>query len=547
MLDRPRPISQISGNELREMLSAATRWLGHHVEAINAINVFPVPDGDTGTNMYLTMRATIEEAHRSLDGGVSGVLGAMSRGALMGARGNGGVILSQILRGWARAAEGNEHMDGSILAAALSEGAAAAYRALSRPVEGTILTVARKAAEAAQIEASRLQPDLLSVLRAATEAARLAVDETPSQLPVLAEAGVVDAGGQGFYILLEGALRYLEGEGEVASVVSYQGVQQEWLTTTSRMHESGEALYGYCTEFLLMGQGLDTAEVRERIAALGDSVLVVGDEQMVRVHVHTEDPGAAISYGTSLGSLSQVKVDNMELQYQQRFRPMQSLALEAPAVATVAVAFGGGTAELLRSLGVTAVVQGQEITKPSADEIVAAVEACPSQDVIVLPNHKDVLMAARQAAQLSDKRVHVVETTSLPQGVAALLSLNPDADAETNVRAMTAAKAIVRTVEVTRAVRSTTIGGVRVEAGQAIAIIDGELSLATGSPEEAVVAALGRTATAEAGLITIYYGADTSAADAQALASRLRQLYPSQEVELVNSGQPHYHYIVSVE
>jgi len=528
------------------MFATATAWLERHVGSLNAINVFPVPDGDTGTNMYLTMRSTLEEARRNASHRAGAILKAMARGALMGARGNSGVILSQIIRGWAKAVEGLERLDGRALARALAEGAATAYKSVSQPVEGTILTVVREAAEAARRKAARRGQSFLAVLHSAAEAAKAAVAKTPSLLPILAEAGVVDAGGQGLYIVLEGAMRYLQGAMEAEGPPPAE-VEQKWLAATEAMHQQGQLLYGYCTEYLLEGIGLDVEAIRGRMEELGDSVLVVGDDRLVRVHVHTKDPGAAISYGTALGSLTQVKVDNMEVQYRAWAAQHRAQVAEAPNIGVVAVAFGRGLASIFNSLGAAAVVEVAPNVKPSTQELLAAVEGCPSQRVIILPNDSNVIMAAEEAARLSPKQVRVVRALTTPQGVAALLALNQEQDLEANLKAMEEAMAAVRTAEVAPAVRSTVIGGVQVRQGQVIALVDGRLVAAAETPREAVLGALKEMGVEGASLITLYWGAGVGDEEAKALAQELRSIYPHLEVEVAYGGQPHHFYILSVE
>ncbi len=543
----------LSGPQLRDLFAAAAAWLEQHVEQVNAINVFPVPDGDTGTNMYLTMRSTLEEAQRCQEDSVGAMLAAMSHGALMGARGNSGVILSQIIRGLARAADGAREMDGPGLVAGLEEGSQAAYKAVTKPAEGTILTVMRETAAAARKALAGGRRDIVGLLEVAVDAAKDSVARTPTLLPVLAEAGVVDAGGQGLFLLLQGMLKHLKGEPLEVAAAGEERVGREWLAVTEQLHETEESLYGYCTEVLVGGHDLEPDAIRERMLGLGDSVLVVGDDSLVRVHVHTNDPGAALSHGTSVGSLLQVKVDNIR-QQADRFLELHE-ARAAPggvqaqpeAISSVAVAAGEGLAAVFRSMGCTRVVSGGPTMNPSTRDILEAVEACPADEVIVLPNDKNIIMAAQQAVDLTKKALKVVPTRSMPQGIAALLALNQDADLDSNVRAMDEAGRGVRTVEVCRAVRSTSLRGVKVAEGQIIAIVDDELKLAAKSAEEAVVRALEDLPGRDTSLITLYYGADTLQHDAEALADDLRERYSDHEVEVVFGGQPHYPYLVSVE
>ncbi len=544
-------LETLSGSQLRESFAAAAAWLERHVEQVNAINVFPVPDGDTGTNMHLTMRSTLEEAERCGEEGVGAILAALSYGALMGARGNSGVILSQIVRGMAQAADGAETLDAEALVLGLEEGSSVAYRAVTKPVEGTILTVMREVAQAARESLSGGQRDIVELLEVAVAAARDSVARTPTLLPVLADAGVVDAGGQGLCVLLEGMLRGLKGEPlDVAVAAVGERVGSDWLAVTEQIHDVEESLYGYCTEILIGGEALEPDSIRDRMLELGDSVLVVGEDRVVRVHLHTDDPGAVLSYGTDIGGLIQVKVDNIRRQadrFLEGHESRREAEPEAGPISSVAVVAGEGMAEVFRSLGCDRVLSGGPTMNPSTGDILAAVEDCPRDDVIVLPNDKNIIMAAEQGAALTKKRMRVVHSRSIPQGVAALLALSQDADLEANVRAMGAAREGVRTVEVCRAARSTSLREVMVTEGEIIAIVDDELRLVAESAEEAVGRALEGLVGEGNSLVTLYYGAEIVQAGAEALAEELRERYPAHEVEVVFGGQPHYQYIVSVE
>lgn len=547
------PVIALSGPGLRDMFEAATAWLERNREQVNAINVFPVPDGDTGTNMYLTMRSTMEEALRCEDEGAGAMMAAMAHGALMGARGNSGVILSQILRGVARAMEGAEEADAQVIASALLEGSEAAYRAVTKPTEGTILTVSREAAEGAVAAANGATPDLQTLFKATVAAAQESVARTPDLLPVLKQAGVVDAGGQGYCVLLEGMLKHLRGETVEADVAAAGSVEQSWLAVVEQRHEAEASPYGYCAEVLVQGTDLDVDATREKVLALGDSVLVVGDELLLRIHVHTDDPGGVLRIGTDAGAILQVKIDNINKQAESFVERHHAgpTVLEAgvpeAGYSCVAVASGDGLAAVFRDTGATHVVSGGPTMNPSTKELLDAIEACPCDDVIVLPNDKNIIMAAEQTVPMTTKRVHVVKSRSVPQGLAALLAVNPEASAEENAQAMEDALPSVRTVEITRAVRSTTLNGVTVAEGQAIAVVDDELKLAAASPEDAAVEALSALVGGGSALVTLYYGAETTEEQAEGLASRLREMLADHDVDVVYGGQPHYQYIASLE
>jgi len=534
-------ITSCNGQDLSGMFGAATRWLERSAQAINLLNVFPVPDGDTGINMLLTMRAAMEEARRASDDSASAIAQAMARGSLMGARGNSGVILSQILRGFAQGLEGKSSFTGKDLAAALEQSSTLAYKAVTKPVEGTILTVVREAAAAARNRSKSNSADLTAIMEATVEEARDAVARTPSLLPVLRQAGVVDAGGQGLYVVLEGALRYLKGESEDID----QDLGPATISPQAVLDPAGETQYGYCTEFLLEGENLNQDAIREWLLGVGDSVLVVGDDDATRVHVHTHDPGAVLSYATSLGTLRKIKIDNMEDQHQDFIASQPQLQVSQ--ISTVAVAAGDGLIQAFYSIGATTVVSGGDTMNPSVQELLQAVESAPSNQIAILPNNSNVILTASRVQELTEKRVAVVPSKTIPQGIAALLALNYETDLEANSEAMKRALSTVLSGEVTRAVRAMELDGLKISRGQAIAFLDGKLVASAESISQAVANMLSHVDFEQYGLLTIYYGADTETAEAQELSESIQEQYPSLEIELVAGRQPHYNYIISAE
>jgi len=537
----------INGHDLREMFTAATNWLEKSASDINALNVFPVPDGDTGTNMLLTMRSSVEEAYRAPDQSVSQVIQAMAKGALMGARGNSGVILSQIWHGFGETLSEKETIDGCDLAEALLQASKTAYKGLSEPVEGTILTVIREAASAAQ-QMARGNDNIVSILEATVNAARKSVANTPTLLPVLREAGVVDAGGQGLYTVLEGALAYLRGEVELIELSKPEMIASSIPVTTAplQMKVEEEVPFGYCTEFLLKGENLDPDKLRETLTDRGQSLIVVGDEFTIRVHIHTLNPDSIIDHANSLGTLENISIRNMDEQH-ENFLVMKRGRIPAVDMAIVAVVAGDGLVDVFTSLGVLGIVHGGQTMNPSTMDILQAVESVPSDKVIILPNNKNVVLTAQQVESLTTKSVRIVPTETIAQGVTTLVAFNPEGDFEANAQAMTEARSTIKTIEITRATRSARLNGLDIKKDQAIGLLDGELLAAGDEPGDIICELLTRIDLAEASIITIYYGADTVEAEAQQVGAGIHQQHSSLEVEVVNGGQPHYNYIVSVE
>lgn len=537
-----------NGQDLREMFTAAVNWLEKSVSDIDALNVFPVPDGDCGTNMLLTMRSGLEEAYRAPDRDVSAVARAMAKGTLLGARGNSGVILSQIWRGIAESLSEKDSFTGSDLANALLQATSTAYKGLSNPVEGTILTVVRESADAARAQATTEDNDVTSVLEASVAAAKESVANTPALLPALKEAGVVDAGGQGLFTLLEGALQYLEGEAQKMQFRKPQIVASNIPLTGRRpdMIAADEEPFGYCTEFMLKGEGLDPEKIREKLQKNGESLIVVGNGDAVRIHIHTLDPGNVIHYIGSMGTLHKVSIRNMDEQHED-YLQMQRERMPEMDMATVAIVPGDGLRDVFRSLGVTEVVSGGQTMNPSTKEILEAVESVPSDKVIILPNNKNIILTAGQVQSLTKKTVEVIPTETIPQGIASLLATDYESDLDTNVQLMKKAKSAVRSVEITRAVRSAKLDGLSVKKKQAIGFLDGGLVAVGDNTADVLYDTLSKVDLKTAEIVTLYYGADTKSEEAEQAGRVIREKYPQLQVEVMNGGQPHYDYIVSIE
>jgi uncharacterized protein len=532
---------RVTGVDLRQMLAMGTTLLEENVETVNALNVFPVPDGDTGTNMLLTMQSAMEEISRAAAGDFGPVAHAAAHGALMGARGNSGVILSQILRGIARAADGKESLDASEWAAALKEGANTAYRGIGKPVEGTILTVARESADAA-VAASQQGRSLVHVLRRAVDAAQTSLDATPTLLATLREAGVVDAGGQGYLLILEGAQLYLSGERTPAPVVHVRRPVQEASTIDPKKD------YGYCTEVLIRGEGLQVDKIREQLEAVGSSVIVVGEPNVVHIHVHTHQPGEVLSLAGKLGTMDKIKVENMQVQHTSYVasRNTQQPA-DVAGVGVVAVVAGTGLAKVFRDLGTGVVVHGGQTMNPSIEELVHAAASSGHESVILLPNNPNIVLTAQQSQTLVENDLKVVPTRTVCEGIAAMVAFNPETDLETNVAAMTEAASAIQTIELTRAVRSTKVNGLQVLEGQAIGMLNGALVEASDSVADTVLNVLQRARVSEHEVVTVYRGEGISEAESSSLVDSISERWPEVQVEVVDGGQPYYPYIISVE
>jgi hypothetical protein len=541
----------MDGVQLRNCFIDASHFLEKYKETINSLNVFPVPDGDTGTNLLLTLNSVNQEAASVAGASAERVAEAIARGGLLGARGNSGVILSQFLQGLARGLKGLKRFGARQLAEALELGNQAAYRAVSKPVEGTMLTVIRELSLAARTQAESGDGDVVNVWESALKAAKRAVSRTPLQLPVLKEAGVVDAGGQGIAVILEGALRFLRHDKrkkiklstpileEPEAVGARVSISKEFLTSTR------DELYGYEAQFLIRGEGLDVDAIREKVSTMGDSTVVTGDENLVKVHVHTDDPGPVLSLGVSLGRLHQITVENLDEQHRD-FIAQQKVE-EAKEVAVLAVTWGEGFTKVFESLGVGGIVSTGQVMNPSAREILKCVEGLAAKEVIVLPNNPNVIPVAEQAAALASKKAHVIPSRTLPQGIAAILAFNPDEDIEANLGAMKSSLNTVSTVAITRATRSSTVKKVRVQKGRYIGLVDDDLVCSGRSIAKVLIEALQHTQIADSNLVTLYWGNGADQAKAKRVARKIQEDYPNVEVEVMCGAQPLYQYIASVE
>src|ERR1700674_1160448 len=535
----------VDGPLFKRALLGSLSWLAANHEEVNRLNVFPVPDGDTGTNIVLRLQSAVEDIKESNDAEVSKIAKLASHGSLMGARGNSGVILSQIFRGFARAVEGKSSLTPAELATAFEEAANAAYRAVNKPTEGTILTVAREAGRAAAAAAGSPDATVRKVIAAAAYGARAAVLKTPSQLPILREAGVVDAGGFGLQIILEGMLKTVE---ETESSLS--GLTVPGPTAPVASQGAGalpEGGWGYCTEFLIEGSGLDLERIKNQIEALGNSVLVVGEPELVKVHVHTDDPTRVITLAGGYGKVLKLNVGDMSTQHKRILESEASRVPRPNGVGLVAVVAGSGLVDIFRGLGVDAIVEGGQTMNPSTQDMLMAIESVPYDEVILLPNNRNVILAAKQVRGLTKKNLHVLETHSVPQGVAAVVAFRGDRSGAENLDAMRSEADRIQTIEVTHAVRDTRSNGLKVKKGDVIGLINDKLEFAGSDYGEVVNKALSKLGPGSYELVTVYRGKDASDDELAKLEAEIRSTHPGLEVEVQQGGQQHYPFILSVE
>ncbi|HEX9641472.1 MAG TPA: DAK2 domain-containing protein, partial [Candidatus Krumholzibacteria bacterium] len=512
-------------------------------------NVYPVPDGDTGTNMYLTLSEVAKAAERARTAAAGEVSAAMARAALYECKGNSGLILYQFFKGIAAALEGKADFGISELALAFEHARTLAYRAVPNPVEGTLLTVISSVARAAR-ECAEAGLPVQETLDAICAAARETVALTPTMLPTLRDAGVVDAGGQGLSVILEGVRAHWSGtalEGLRVDAPEPIGVAEGAGRVSVAFLESVEhEMYGYCTNLVIQGELLNPDEIREGVSPLGRSLVVVGDESLVKVHIHAEDPGRVLSYGVSLGTISQVNIQNMDEQHRE-FSEARQREQETLPIAIVAVAWGEGIERVFEHDGGATIIRAGDTMNPSVRDILDAAERAPSQNVIVLPNNRNIVATAKQAAEVSEKTVRVVPTTSIPQGIAAMLAFDQDSDLDANIAAMEQAMCAVRTGEICAAVRDSMAEGVQVREGQIIGLLDRKLLVAGDDANGVLVSLLQRAGVTDGNLITLYWGAPLREEDAEAAKQMLEEAFEDAEVDIVAGGQPLYHYIVSIE
>ena len=549
--------NRLDAEQFRRMIVAGANRLEENKKEVDELNVFPVPDGDTGTNMSLTVMSAAREVLKAGDdASVEVVAKALSSGALRGARGNSGVIVSQLFRGMYRGLKGTEEIDAAAWANAMRQGVETAYKAVMRPKEGTILTVARGMAEAA-VDAAIEEEDLAELLKLVIERGEEVLEKTPDMLPVLKEAGVVDAGGKGLLYLYKGMYEALTDENvslkkEEPAEVKAPGQAQAAFDTES-------ITYGYCTEFIVHCAQAEQHEemMRAYLSSIGDSLVVVADDDLIKIHVHTNDPGLAIQKGLSIGYLSNMKIDNMRLQHQNLLMqemPQEAEAPEKEAPAEhkefgfIAVSMGEGLTKILKELGVDQVITGGQTMNPSTEDVLNAIEKINADHIFILPNNKNIILAAQQAAALiQDKEILVVQTRNVPQGITAMLNFASDFSAEENLKMMEEAIQEVHTGMTTFAIRDTHLGDFEIHKDDILGMLDGELSVVDRDVDVVSKELIDRLVEMDKELFTVYYGEDATPDSAQALADYIMQKMPDGEVEVHDGGQPLYHYIISAE
>ena len=546
----------ITTAELLRLVKAATRAIEVNRDQINALNVFPVPDGDTGTNMFLTLRSINEEMDSAPRENLSLTTARMARAALLGARGNSGLILAQFFKGMAQALRDGYEVSGAGFANAMRFTTENAYAAVPNPREGTMLTVFRECADAAE-RAVRETPGFEPVLAASASQALDTTRRTPEMLDILQEAGVVDSGGFGFTIMLFGALEALRGEGDGGVIVAPPAVGDRGSAASSTVRaefalSAQEEIWGYCTVFAIEGEGLDLSKIRSKVTDLGRSAVVAGDETLVKIHVHMEDPGQALSFATSMGTISNIDIKNMDEQTKEWAAGQTDGDAETPTetipLAVVAVAAGAGMQNLFINAGLEtcSVVTGGDSMNPSVGDLLEAVEQAPSDNVLLLPNNKNVVGTAGEVPGLTSKTVRVIPTVSMQHGIAAMLALSPDDDIDSNAAAMNEALETIQDGAVFRATRDVSIGGVDVVEGQYTGLVDGSVRCC-GEDLEAVLLETVSGNAEEGSLVTLYRGEDVNEEQANGIAARLEETVPGIEVEAVDGGQPHYEFLVSIE
>lgn len=540
-------IQCIDGNKFRDIFVSGANNLQNNKDLVDKLNVFPVPDGDTGTNMSLTISYAIKELSKVNNDNITDIGKALSKGSLMGARGNSGVILSQIIRGIAKSIEGKDSLNVNDLALALKNGSDTAYKAVIKPIEGTILTVIRETGEYA-VKIANENMDMIEFLELVVKKANESLEKTPELLKALKEAGVVDSGGKGLVLMLEGMLSSLKGN-NIDSIAG--GVSSNVEVKVEQNISTEDIKFQYCTEFILESDKVDDLVIREKFMKFGDSLAVVGDEGVIKVHVHTNDPGLALQEALSYGQLLTIKIENMKLQHENvvlsEAEQTKKVQVEEKEYGFIATSMGEGLAKIFKDFGVDHIIEGGQTMNPSTEDFMKAIESLHARNIIILPNNSNIIMAANQAKELSDKNIIVIPTKNVAQAFATLVTFDGDATAEENEANMVEALSTVKSGQVTYAVRDTVINDIEVKEGNIIGLAEGKLLAAGEGVNEITTDLIEKLVDEDSAIITLFYGEDTSKEDAEALASDLEEKFEDIDVELHYGGQPLYYYLISVE
>lgn len=549
-------LKTINAELLAKMFKQGTFELNKNKATVDALNVFPVPDGDTGTNMSLTMNSAVEGLSKQVFDSVEEVSKSISKGSLMGARGNSGVILSQIFRGFAKGCKGKTELTSVDLCIAFKDAADTAYSAVLKPVEGTILTVIRKIADKG-MEYAHEDLDTIELMKLLIKRGEETLEKTPEYLPVLKQAGVVDAGGKGLLHILKGCLDAMEG---IESDFESLKVTETKSEPAQNFMSTEDIEFAYCTEFIIEGPNMDGAALQAIIEKMGDSLVFVQDDDLIKVHVHTNNPGIALEEALKHGSLKKVKIENMKDQHSTIIEGAHSETNTATTTEVdkedipyeedygfIGVAMGEGFVSIFKDLGIHGNIAGGQTMNPSTEDFLKEIEQCPSQHIFLFPNNSNIIMAANQAKELSDKDVYVIPTKTIPQCITAMLSFDRDQTPEENFEAMTASLATVKTIQITYSVRNTTFNDLEIEKDDYLAVSDGEIKGVGKAIDEVILEAIKNTIDDESSILSVYYGADVNEVDAAAVVAMIGEHYPDLEIDMYSGGQPIYYYVFSIE
>lgn len=541
-------INKIDGNTIKNMIISGANNLENNKHMVNSLNIFPVPDGDTGTNMSLTMTSAVKEINSLKDFEIHNVFEAAANGTLMGARGNSGVILSQIFRGLAKGVKTHNDLSVAAVADSFMEGSNTAYKAIMKPTEGTILTVIRETAEFAIKEKDK-HSDLIEFFELLIKKANEVLDKTPDLLPVLKNAGVVDAGGKGLICIFDGMLHALKTN-SVLMLIEGGSLVDEEQPMAQEYYSTEDITFGYCTEFFIKTGSIDLERYKDTLRDMGDSQVVVGGAGIVKVHIHTNNPGKVLEMALEHGELSKIKIDNMREQHRELLVEIPAapvLPAEPQRYGVVAVAMGEGIAGIFKDLGVDEIIEGGQTMNPSTEDIVKSINKINAENIIILPNNSNIILAANQAKSLSEKNVIVAATKTIPQGIAALMALDFDKIPEDNTKKIEKSISSVKTGLITYAVRNSTYDDINIEEGNILGLVEGKINSVAETVPEVFKELLEKMVDEDSSLVSIYYGKETSKEEAEMLAAYVQETYPECEVDMHFGGQPLYYYIISVE